>query len=116
LVSSAVATPHDDYRAQTATLARQILESDDPYEAAMALFSFALGRHGKAPVGLGAMYEVWGAITDEWTRPDGDAGRGARLACEAATELVRALGDEAAEGAWSTRWHERLCRDSGPSA
>ena len=57
----------------------------------------------------GGLWQIWGRITDEFTRSEGDDAEGERLALESAAELRQALGDEDRERAYCDRWiDERL--------
>ena len=61
---------------------------------------FKSGEFGFA----GGLWAIWGCITDEFTHPDGEAGEGARLATEAASELREAVGDEQRERRFCDHW------------
>ena len=94
------------FRLRIGTLANRLL-ADDVCEAATGLWrlGFTTGEFGFA----GALWQIWGRITDEFTHPDGDSDEGVRWALEAAADLLRALGDEQLERRHCDYWiYERL--------
>jgi hypothetical protein len=85
--------------------AQHVLSEGDPRDAAMALWKLGFTSTTQFSGGL---WQIWGAITDYWTHPQGDAAEGAELARESARELLDVLGDPEKERAYFDRWVERL--------
>ena len=62
----------------------------------------------------GALWHIWGGITDEWTHPRGDETRGAAMARQSAAELLEALGDDERERTYCDRWYTRITGQQSP--
>jgi hypothetical protein len=94
------------FRERVRVLLDEVTEASDPERPAKELWALGLATD---QLGFaGALWRVWGAITDEWTHPEGDTSEGASVALEAANELREVLGDDLAEQRWSDEWISRL--------
>lgn len=93
----------EELRASARAAAGDVLNPGDPGSAAETLGM--LGMRGASSSALGsALWQIWGRIFEEWTRPDGDRLVGAQWARESALDMLEALGDPDQERAYCHRW------------
>lgn len=99
----------DQLRAALRAPAGEALNPGDPGTAVMELRALGMSAASESALGA-AMWQIWGRIAEEWTRPEGDVEQGARWARESAIELLEAVGDPEEERAYCERWvyDERL--------
>jgi hypothetical protein len=85
-----------------------VISADDAVEPATEMWRYAFGAADRYLFAW-ALWLMWGAITDEFTRPRGDDATGIRLSRQAASDLRDVIGDAERERNVCDDWiYERL--------